>query len=64
MQELASLEWGMFWTFLIPEMLSRALTASPIKDDPDSQSMVLFIGYTHLHLVEFSAISMDVFSNT
>ena len=39
-------------TFLIPGAIP-ALTASPIKDDPDSQSMVLFIGYT---LFAFSGI--------
>ena len=34
------------------EMLSPALTASPIKDDPDLQWMGLFIAHTHLHLVQ------------
>ena len=33
------------------EMLSPALTASPIKDDPDLQWMPLFISLTDLHVV-------------
>ena len=33
------------------EMLSPALTASPIKDDPELHWMPLFISHTHLHVV-------------
>ena len=47
MQDLASLmrkaEHSSF------QMLIPALTASPIKDDPDLQWMPLFISHTHLH---------------
>ena len=49
MQELAS-EWGMFCLSSL-EMLSPALTASPIKGVPDMQWMPLFISHTNLHVV-------------
>ena len=44
------LEWGMFCLSSL-ELLSLALTASPITVVPDLQWMPLFISHTHLHVV-------------
>ena len=48
MQDLASLGKAEHSSF---QVLIPALTASPIKEDPDLQWMPLFISHTHLHVV-------------